>query len=162
MEQELLKIKKKYNVKYVLTANLFEVYLFFILLMAVCVYTKNYKALALFTVIFIFIVLFVMIWQKKSAEKTYMCFYETKIVFKRKFLFIDKEKTINYEDVKDIIFAQGPNFIPRTFQKAFHMGNIYVYPKKGNIMMNGMQIENVANIEKVVEQIKQVAADKIK
>ncbi len=159
---ELLRIRKKYSPKYVLTANLFEIYIFYFLLILLSVYSNNKAIIIPITVVMILIVLIIMIWQKKSSAETYISLYNTKMVYKRKFLFINKEKTIAYDDVKDIVFAQGTGWISRVFQKLFHMGNIYVYPKKGNIIMNGMQIENVANIEKVIEEIKNIVGDKIK
>ena len=44
----------------------------------------------------------------------------------------------------------------------FGYGNIYVYPKKGNLITNGMQIELVSDINQKVEEIKNIVGDKIK
>lgn len=159
---ELLRIKKKYSPKYILTAKMIEVYIFFILFILVSILSKNIGTAILFTIILLVVMFCVLVIGKKSASKTYLAFYDTKIVYKRKFLFIDSEKEIAYEDVKDIVFTQGTGWIQRGFQKAYGIGNIYVYPKKGNILLNGMQLEIVANIEQVMDDIKNVVGDKIK
>ena len=160
--EELLRIRKKYSLKYVLTANMFEVYIFYFLLVFLAIYSNNKTIIIPMTMVILIVMFLVMVWQKRSSAETYISLYKTKMVYKRKFLFINTEKTIAYDEIKDIVFTQGTGWISRIFQKIFHFGNIYVYPKKGNIIMNGVQIENIANIEKVIEEIKNVVGDKIK
>lgn len=161
-KKELLKIKKKYSIKYVLTAKLIEVYFIFILVISVAFYS-GLVSIGIFSIIILLaIIIAVLILSKKSAAKTFMIFYDDKIVYKRKFLFIDKEKTIKYSDVKDIVFTYGTNWYTRMWQKIFKFGNIYVYPKKGNIFSHGMFIEVVENIDKVINDVKTVIGDKIK
>lgn len=161
-KEELLRIRKKYSFKYALTANMFELYIFYIILILFSFYMNNIMYGIVFTVLILIVAIFILIWQKNSAKETYLSFYSTKVVYKRKFLFTYKEKILEYDEIKDIVFVQGTNMITRIFQKAFHMGNIYIYPKKGNIFTNGMQLENVACIEKVIEDVKNIAGDKIK
>ena len=136
---ELLRIKKKYSIKYVLTAKLFEVYLVFLIL----------------------IIFGALILSKKSAAQTYISFYEDKVVYKRKFLFMNKEKEMKYENIADIGYNQGTSWVTRFFQKIYHFGNIYIYPKKGNLLFNGICLEVVENIEDVANEIKEKISDKI-
>lgn len=161
-KNELLRIKKKYSPKYILTAKLVEVYIFYLLFIIFAIISKSYLTVFLITLVAIAIIFGVLVLSKKSASKTYIAFYDTKIVYKRKFLFIDKEKEMSYSDIKDIVFTQGTNWNDRMMQKHLKLGNIYVYPKKGNILIDGMQLEIVANIEKVMNDIKTVVGDKIK
>lgn len=161
-EKELLKIKKKYSIKYILTAKLVEVYIVFLLAIIISFYSGE-VGIGVFSIFaLILIILLVLIFSKKSASQTYMLFYEDKIVYKRKFLFINKERTMEYNDIKDIIFTQGTNWYTKMWQKFFKLGNIYVYPKKGNIIMNGISLEIVENIDNVIDDIKLVVGDKIK
>ena len=161
-KNELLRVKKKYSPKYILTAKMLEIYLFFLIFIIVSSLSKNIGMAVLFVVGLLLIMFTALILGKKSASKTYIVFGDKKIVYKRKFLFINTEREIAYEDVKDIVFTQGTSWIQRIFQKAFGLGNIYVYPKKGNILLNGIQLEVVADIDKVIEDIKMVVGDKIK
>ena len=57
--------------------------------------------------------------------------------------------------------TKGYTFLEKIFQKKFGYGNLYVYPKKGTIISNGMQIELIADIDKKVEEIKSIVGDKI-
>lgn len=155
------KIRKKYSPKYILMEKLIELYIAFILFIVVC-FSSNHIAYGFFAVfVLAVIVIGVLIVSKKNAQKTYMIFYEDKIVFHGRMLWITKERTLHYSEIKDITFTQGASFWERSFQKAFHFGNIYVYPKKGNLLTNGMQIELVANIEEVTDKIRNMVGDKI-
>ena len=158
---ELLRIKKKYSIKYVLTAKLFEVYIVFLLFIAGSVIISRPALIIGFVILLIFIILGTLILSKKSASQTYISFCEDKVIYKRKFLFINKEREMKYEDIADIGYNQGNNFITRWFQKLFHFGNIYIYPKKGNILLNGISLEVVENIEQTAEMIKEKVGDKI-
>jgi hypothetical protein len=161
-KKELLRIKKKYSPKYILTEKLFEIYLIFILLIIFCGYSKNVFGVVIFILLLIGIVILVLALNKKNARKTYIAFYDTKIVFKGKMFFMDVERTMSYDEVKDIVFTQGTGWFEKFFQKMFKLGNIYVYPKKGNLISTGMQLEIVENIDEVMEKIKNVVGDKLK
>lgn len=162
VEKELLKIKKKYSIKYILTAKLIEVYIVFLLAIIVS-FGSGEIGIGVFSIFILIVIIFlVLILSKKSAAQTYMLFYEDRIVYKRKFLFTNKEKVMKYNDIKDIVFTQGTNWYTRMWQKLFKLGNIYVYPKKGNIIMNGISLEVVENIDNVINDIKLVVGDKIK
>jgi uncharacterized membrane protein (DUF485 family) len=161
-KKEILRIKQKYSPKYILTRKLFEVYIIFILLIFFCAYAKNILGAILCLALLIFIVIAVLAINKKNSKNTYMAFYETKIVFKGKIMLMNVERILSYDDVKDIVFTQGTGWFEKIFQKIFKLGNIYVYPKKGNIISNGMQLEIVENIENVIENVKNVVGDKLK
>lgn len=162
-EKELLKLKRVYSTKYILTEKLLEVYLFFILVLAICFSSKKI-VYAIFSILFfLVIVFFKLVFEKRKSNQTYMKFYEDRVEFKgRMFLFKVEERTLKYDEIKDITFTQGATFIEKRFQKAFGFGNIYIYPKKGSYITSGMQIELVDNIEEKVEQIKSIVGDKIK
>jgi len=99
---------------------------------------------------------------KKNAAQTHLSFYESKVVFKGiYFMFFKIDRVLAYEDIKDIVFTQGTNWLERVFQKAFNLGNIYIYPKKGNILTKGMQLEIVDNIDDVIKKIEEVVGDRI-
>lgn len=158
---ELLRIKKKYSIKYVLTVKLFEVYLVFLFFIIGSILISRPIFIIGFLILLVLIIFGALILYKKSAAQTYIIFYDDKIVYKRKFLFINKEKIMKYEDVADIGYNQGNTFITRWFQKLFHFGNIYIYPKKGNILFNGISLEVVENIEQVANEVKEKVGDKI-
>ena len=91
-----------------------------------------------------------------------MKFYEDRVEFKGKmFLFKIEDRVLKYDEIKDITYTQGATFLEKRFQKAFGYGNIYIYPKKGTYLTNGMQIELVENINEKVEEIKNIVGDKI-
>lgn len=161
-EKELLKVKKKYSIKYVLLVKLIEVYIIFLLVIIISFYSGLVSIGILSIFVLLVIIIGTLILSKKSASKTYMSFYDDRIVYKRKFLFIDKERTLEYSEVKDIVYTQGTSWYTRIWQKIFKFGNIYVYPKKGNIITHGMALEVVENIDEVVENIKKIIGDKIK
>ena len=161
-EKELLKLKRVFSPRYVLTEKLAEVYLFFVLLILICFATKRILYGLLMIVILVFIIFFKLVFEKRRANQTVMKFYEDRIEFKGKmFLFKVENRVLKYDEIKDITFTQGATFLERRFQKAFGYGNIYVYPKKGNYIMNGMQIELVENINEKVEKIREIIGDKI-
>jgi hypothetical protein len=158
----LLKINKKYSLKYILTEKLFELYIIFFILILFCIYGKNIAWGVLFVILFAIIVISILAISKRIAKKTSLTFYETKVVYKGKMLFWDTKRVLGYEEIKDIVITQGASWFERFFQKMFKIGNIYVYPKKGNIISNGIRLEIVDNIDEVIEKIKNVAGDKLK
>ncbi len=161
-KKELLKVKKKYSIKYVLVVKLIEVYVVFLLVISAAFLYRLVSIGIVSFLILIAIIIVALILSKKSASQTYISFYDDKVFYKRKFLFIDTERTLEYSEIKDIVFTQGTTWYTRMWQKIFGYGNIYIYPKKGNIITHGMTVEVVENIDKVVKDIKTVIGDKIK
>ncbi len=161
-EKELLKIKREFAPKYILTEKLLEVYLFFVLFIVLCFSAKRFLYGIVAILILILVVFIKLVLEKRKANQTVMKFYEDRIEFKGKmFLFKTEERTLRYNEIKDITVTQGASFIEKRFQKAFGLGNLYVYPKNGTYITKGMQIELVANINEKVEQIKEIIGDKI-
>ena len=158
---ELLRIKKKYSIKYVLTAKLFEVYLVFLILIICSIVISEPILVVGLIILLVFIMMGALIFSKQNAAHTYIVFYEDKVVYKRKFLFMNKEKEMKYENIADIGYNQGTSWVTRFFQKIYHFGNIYIYPKKGNLLFNGICLEVVENIEDVANEIKEKISDKI-
>ena len=162
-EKELLKLKRVFSPKYILTEKLIEVYLFFILLIALGIKAKKVGYVVAFVLILLCIIGFKLVFEKRKSNQTTMKFYEDRIEFKGKmFLFKVEERILKYDEIKDITCTQGATFLEKRFQKAFGYGNIYVYPKKGTYLTNGMQIELVENIDEKVREIKKIVGDKIK
>ena len=161
-EKELLKLKRVFSPKYILTEKLAEVYLFFALLIAMCFTMGKIWYGIIMTVLLVLIIFFKLVFEKRKSNQTYMKFYEDRIVFKGKMFFLKVEnRSLKYDEIKDITMTQGTTFFEKMFQKKFGYGNIYVYPKKGNIVTHGMQIELVENINEKVEEIKKIIGDKL-
>ncbi|MBR2289199.1 MAG: hypothetical protein IJ867_00900 [Clostridia bacterium] len=162
MEKELLKLKRVFSPKYILTEKLAEVYLFFILLIGLCFASRRIGYGILMIFLLVLIVFFKLVFEKRKSNQTVMKFYEDRVEFKGKmFLWKVEERSLKYEEIKDIMFSQGTTFFEKRFQKAFGYGNIYIYPKKGTFLTNGMQIELVENINEKVEEIKNIVGDKL-
>lgn len=161
-EKELLKIKREFSPKYILTQKMMEIYLFFVLLICLCIIAKKPIYIVFTVLILIFIIFGKLVYEKRKTNQTVMKFYEDRIEFKGRVFFVRaKNRVLKYDEIKDITVTQGATFFEKRFQKAFGYGNIYVYPKKGNLLSNGMQIELVADINKKIEEIKQIVGDKI-
>lgn len=157
----LLKVRQKYSPKYILTRKLFEVYFIFLLLFIFCFSNNNIFQGIIYALILIFIIFCTLIIFKKNSKKNYIAFYETKVVFEGKVFFRSVKRELAYSEIKDIVFTWGTGWFDRFFQKLFKLGNIYIYPKRGNIFSSGMQLEIVENFEKIMEDIKNIAGDKI-
>ena len=134
-DKELLKLKRIFAPKYILTEKLAEVYLFFALLIGICIAMKKIGYAILMIFIAIIIIFFKLVFEKRKANQTYMKFFEDRIEFKGKiFLYKTEKRTLKYDEIKDIIVTQGSNFFEKIFQKRLGYWNIYVYPKKGNLI----------------------------
>lgn len=161
-EKELLKLKREFSLKYILTQKMLEVYLFFALFIMLCFASKRVVYSILAIIVFLLVVFGKIVIEKRRSNQTVMKFYEDRIQFKGRIFFVKvNERTLKYNEIKDITVTQGSSFLERRFQKKFGYGNIYVYPKKGNLLTNGMQIELVANINEKIEELKQIIGDKV-
>ena len=87
-KKELLRVKKKYSPKYILTAKLAEVYLIFLLFIATCFASKKIAYGFLGMIALILSVLGFLIISKKNAKNNYISFYYYKVVYKRKKLLL--------------------------------------------------------------------------
>ena len=160
-EKELLKIRREFSPKYILTEKLLEVYLFFLLFIILCFSIKKFLYGFIMILILLFIIFAKLVIEKRKSNQTVMKFYEDRIEFRGRIFLKLEERTLKYSEIKDITVNQGATFFERRFQKAFGYGNLYVYPKKGNIITNGMQVELISDINNKIEQIKNIVGDKI-
>lgn len=162
-EKELMKINREFSPKYILTQKMLEIYLFFALLILLCIASKRIAYLIISIIVLIIIVLGKLVFEKRKTNQTVMKFYDDRVEFKGRIFFVKAQnRVLKYSEIKDITVTQGATFFEKRFQKAFGYGNIYIYPKKGNLLTNGMQIELVADINKKIDEIKQIVGDKIR
>ena len=85
-KKELLKVKKKYSIKYVLVVKLIEVYVVFLLVISAAFLYRLVSIGIVSFLILIAIIIVALILSKKSASQTYISFYDDKVFYKRKFL----------------------------------------------------------------------------
>ena len=160
-KKELLKIRKKYSVKYIMFYNLLDFHIISLVLILCFAFVGKFLSLFLYLLVYAGIVIVSLVLYKKSASKTYITFYEDKLVYERKFLFTNKKEEMNYEDIKEIVFVYEPSFWAKFWQKRTNMINIVVYPKKGNVVFNGITIDNVYPFDKIVVDLKKLIGEKI-
>lgn len=158
---EIMRVKKKYNPKFILVSKLFEVHLISILMFMCFVVAKQIWSCILLILIYIAIIMTTLILSKKSAEGTYISFEENKVVYRRKFLLRDTREEMLYKDIKEISFQYDVGAFTRFWQKHMNMGNIVIYPQKGNVLIYGIELTNVAPFDKLMVDIKNNIGDKI-
>ncbi len=158
---EIMRVKKKYNSKFVLISKLFELHLIAILMLMCFIVAKQIWSCILIISIYVAIILVTLILSKKSAEGTYISFQENKVVYRRKFLLRDTREEMLYKDIKEISFQYDVGAFTRFWQKHMNMGNIVIYPKKGNVLIYGIELTNVAPFDKLMVDIKNNIGDKI-
>ena len=159
---ELLRVKKKYDIKYVMLCNLFELHIIFLFIILCFILAKQIFPLIALSLIYIIIVVSSLILYKKSATGTYISFQENKVVYRRKFLFINKREEMLYKDIKEITFHYESNIYFKFWQKKLNLGNMVICPKKGNSFIYGMAINNIAPLDKIMVDVKNNVGDKIK
>lgn len=152
-KKEVYKISRKYLPAYEITRYI-ELYIIFILVIISFIATKNF--LNAFFTLFVLILLIagLLFFYKRLAIATKAIFYEKKAVYKFKFLFLKKEKTVKYSDISDITIFQTHR------QKRFGLGDICIYAKgviPGASYFNGFQIKNVENVQETVSKIKKIS-----
>lgn len=160
-KKELLKIRKKYSVKYVMLYNLLDFHIISLVLIICFAFIGKFLSLFLYMLVYIAIVIVYLVICKKSASKTYITFYEDKLVYVRKFLLTNKKEEMKYEDIKEIAFVYEPGFWAKFLQERTNMINMMVYPKKGNVVFNGITIDNVYPFDKIAADVKKLIGEKI-
>lgn len=158
---EILRVKKKYNFKYVMFCKLLELHIIFIFLIICLILGKQFLSIIAVLFFYLIIVILSLILYKKSAENTYVSFQEDKVVYRRKFLFIDKREEMLYKDIKEITFQYELGVINKFWQKRTNLGNMTIYPKKGNVFIYGIEITNIAPFDKIMIDVKNNIGDKI-
>lgn len=151
---EILKLKRKYSIAYEF-AKYAWIIIIFILSSIICISTGGFLEELLLILIFVAVIGFLLFIDKRIAVGTTAIFYEKKVVYNFKFLFINTEKVVKYTDLKDVTYYQ-------TFrQKKFGYGDLCVYARgtfPGATLLNGFQIKNVENVREVLEAIAQIMA----
>lgn len=158
---EIMRIKKTYNPKFILVSKLFELHLISILLFMCFVVAKQVWSCILVILLYIAIIMVTLILSKKSAEGTYISFQENKVVYRRKFLLRDTREEMLYKDIKEISFQYDVGAFTRFWQKRMNIGNIVIYPLKGNVLIYGIELANIAPFDKLMVDIKNNIGDKI-
>lgn len=125
--------------------------IFAILIILLMLSTKQIMAALICTLVFVAIVMLVLKGRKAKVENTTCTLYEKKAVYKTK----DKEKVIEYKDIKDIGYYQ-------TFsQKIFNIGDIRIYPDSGILITAAINMTNVRNVKEEYEKVKEIIQKQI-
>lgn len=159
---EILRVKKKYSFKYIMLYKLIEFNIIFLILAIIFILRKS--LLSVFFTLFLYVVLLAvsLILYKKSAENTYISFQEKKVVYRRKFLFINKKDELLYDEIKSISLNYEPTWYGKFWQKKLNLANLVIYPKKGLVFMYGMELSCVGPFDKILNDLQNNIGDKIK
>lgn len=152
--KEVLKIKRKYSISYEIVKYAWIIVIF-ILSSLICISTGGILEELLLILIFAVIIGFLLFIDKRIAMATTAVFYEKKVVYTFKFLFIDTEKVVKYTDLRDVTYYQTYR------QKKFGFGDLCVYAKgafPGATLLNGFQIKNIENVKEVLEVVSEIMA----
>jgi hypothetical protein len=158
---EIMRVNKNYNAKYVLVAKLFELHLIALLMLTSSIVTKKLGTFLIILSLYLLIILLTLLFSKKSAQGTYISFEENKVVYTKKSLFRNTIEEMKYEDIKEILFQYDVGAILKFWQKRMNMGNMVIVPKKGNVLIYGIEIINIAPFDKLMVDIKKNIGDKI-
>jgi len=142
----LYKVNRKYLPKFQLTQN-WDVCLIFLLVILTLLGLGGVGQSLLALLIFILVIGIVLFWHKSIAKGTVYTFYENSIKYNLDFLFIHREKIIKKSDVTEVKIYQTRR------QKWFGLGDIRIYTK-GNFLMNGIDMRNIANVLEAFEKVK--------
>ena len=148
---EIFKVKRKYSITYELLRYI-EIIIIFTLVFVVSILSGSLGNSIITILILLVILGFLLFWDKRIARATSVTFYEKKIVYQFKFLFINQTKVIKYKDLKDIAYYQSFR------QKKMGFGDICFYSKgiiQGLTIMV-FQIKNVENVINTSQNIKEI------
>lgn len=147
-----LKLRRKYSISYEI-AKYSWLFIIFILSFLICISTGTILETIILVVGFLIVLGFLFFIDKRIAMATQATFYEKKVVYVFKFLFIDTEKVVKYTDLRDVTYYQ-------TFkQKKFGYGDLCIYAKgvfPGATLLNGFQIKNIENVKETLEVIGEI------
>lgn len=88
-----------------------------------------------------------MFFNKKRAMGTKTIFYETKLKYKAKYPFVNREEAIAYNDIKDMAYFQSKS------QKICKIGDIRFYTKG---FLSGITIHDIPEIEENFNKIRDI------
>ena len=145
--KEVLKVKRKYLIKYEILRYI-EIIIVFSLCLLGLLGSKSFLEFLGTALLFAVVMGFLLFWDKRVANGTTATFYEKKAVYEFKFLLFNTTKVVKYKDIKDVAIYQTRR------QKRLGMGDICIYP--GMTLINGFQIKDVENVNETLQQIKEV------
>ena len=145
-EEELLRINRKYSPKFNLLKSGEMIVLLLIIILAGFSYYSTLIAI-LILILCLFLLGFWMFFCKKRAKGTKTIFYETKMKYRAKYFFVDREEIIPYEDVKDASYFQTRS------QKICHIADVRFYTKG---FLQGLTIADVPNIEENFKKMEEI------
>ena len=147
-----LSINRKYLISYEITKH-FEIIVICLLAAVLCFVAGGIFEAICALLILVIIVGGLMAYSKRASIGTKLVFYEKKVVFIKKFLFFNDQKTIKYSDIRDVTYFQSYR------QKKFKFGDLCIYTKEaipGLGYFNGCHIHDVENISETLKQIGEI------
>lgn len=94
-----------------------------------------------------------MMYSKKRAEGTMISFYETKLIYKSKYLFVDKEEIILYDDILNMAYFKSFS------QKINNSGSLRFYTKG---FLQGLTFVDIPNFKQTLIEIENIARERCK
>lgn len=145
-EQEVFCVYRKYSPKFNLLKNGELIVLLIIIALAGL---SSYGTFLGILIVILCLVAFGtwMFFNKKRAMGTKTCFYETKLRHKAKYLFVDKDEVVPYNDIKDMAYFQTRS------QKICKIGDIRFYTKG---FLSGITINDIPEIEENFNKMRDI------
>ena len=145
-EQEVFCVYRKYSPKFNLLKNGELIVLLIIISLAGL---SSYGTFLGILITFFCLVAFGawMFFNKTRAMGTKTYFYETKLRHKAKYLFVDKDEVVPYDDIKDMAYFQTHS------QKICKIGDIRFYTKG---FLSGITINDIPEIEENFNKMRDI------
>lgn len=145
-EKEIFSIRRKYSPKFNLLKNGELIVLEIIIILAG--FTAYNVPAAILIMFLCFVVFGVwMFFNKKRAMGTKTTFYETKLKYEAKYLFVNHEEIVPYNEIKDMAYFQSRS------QKICKIGDIRFYTKG---FLSGLTIHDIPEIEENFNQMRDI------
>lgn len=145
-EQEIFRIKRKYAPKFNLLKNgelmVFEI---IVILAALSYYTLPVAIFIMALCVIVFGAW--MFFNKTRAMGTQTIFYETKLKYQAKYLFVNHEEIVPYNEIKDMAYFQSRS------QKICKIGDIRFYTKG---FLSGLTISDIPEIEENFNKMRDI------
>ena len=145
-EQEIFSIKRKYSPKFNLLKNGEIVVLEIIIILAAL---SAYRLPIAILIILLCVIAFGawMFFNKVRAKGTKTIFYETKLKYQAKYLFVNREEIVPYNEIKDMAYFQSRS------QKMCKIGDIRFYTKG---FLSGLTISDIPEIEESFNKMRDI------
>lgn len=145
-EKEIFSIRRKYSPKFNLLKNGELIVLEIIIILAG--FTAYNVPAAILIMFLCFVVFGVwMFFNKKRAMGTKTTFYETKLKYEAKYLFVNHEEIVPYNEIKDMAYFQSRS------QRICKIGDIRFYTKG---FLSGLTIHDIPEIEENFNQMRDI------